>query len=699
MARDTIDIETNDVNTLSNTNSNGVNSYASFSESNVSNPEIGLSNTDVNMISANEMIDQRQEDDFIFKKPKRRLRRIIIPLIFIVIVGALVVLFLYSRQNNSAIQLSVNYINHTVGTHDITSTLSGTGTLKPADSYTVTTLISGEILDAPFEEGDIVEKGMLLYDVDSADTANSIEQAEISLAQSQRSYDQKLESLTDLNIKTTKSGEIVELMVEVGDTVNNGQTVAQIRDRATMSLEIYFGTDDAVRFNVGQSAEVTLDGSFEILGGVISEISPLEERLNGNMLVKLVKIDVSNPGGIAVGQAATAMVGSIACNSSGTFSYKSEETVTASASGEVAALYVRAGERVSSGQTIIALSSTSLDNEITNSADSLRNSELTLQSRYDQLDNYSITSPISGTIIEKYYKTGDTLESGKVLCTIFDLTYLTMTLNVDELDITSVSAGQSVSITVEALPGSVYKGVVTKVSINGATAGGVTSYPVTIRIDDTDGLLPGMNVQASIVVHSLENVVAIPVGALSRGNMVLVKSDASDSGPFEGMTPGGAQGTVPGTGQEIDPDANQSIRPGTGSGMNPDMNQGRGQAVNPGANSGMNSDMGQRLEQGTNSGFNSVPGSGTNPGRVSVINQGAGLPEGFVYVFVTPGISDGEYIEITSGLKEGDIIAYVDEGIPEANGGMFFVTGGPAGGGAMPAQRSGGNVVTGTRVG
>jgi len=279
-------------------------------------------------LNTNEVIEQQQEDDFIFKKPKRRLRRIIIPLIFVIVIGALVVLYLYSHQNNSATQLSVNYINHTVGTHDITSTLSGTGTLKPADSYTVTTLISGEILDAPFEEGDIVEKGVLLYDVDSADTAISIEQAEISLAQSQRNYDQKLESLNDLNIKTTKSGEIVELTVEVGDTVNNGQAVALIRDRATMSLDIYFGTDDAARFNVGQSAEVTLDGSFEVLNGIISEISALEERLNGNMLVKLVKIDVSNPGGIAVGQAATAMIGSIACNSSGTFSYKSEETVT-----------------------------------------------------------------------------------------------------------------------------------------------------------------------------------------------------------------------------------------------------------------------------------------------------------------------------------------------------------------------------------
>jgi HlyD family secretion protein len=46
----------------------------------------------------------------------------------------------------------------------------------------------------------------------------------------------------------------------------------------------------------------------------------------------------------------------------------------------------------------------------------------------------------------------------------------------------------------------------------------VTSYPVTIRIDETDGLLPGMNVDAVIVVESRPNVLAVPVSAVVRGN-------------------------------------------------------------------------------------------------------------------------------------------------------------------------------------
>ena len=41
----------------------------------------------------------------------------------------------------------------------------------------------------------------------------------------------------------------------------------------------------------------------------------------------------------------------------------------------------------------------------------------------------------------------------------------------------------------------------TKVSVAGTTSGGITTYPVTVRIDETDGLRPGMNVDAEIVLE------------------------------------------------------------------------------------------------------------------------------------------------------------------------------------------------------
>ena len=64
---------------------------------------------------------------------------------------------------------------------DITRSLSSSGTLEPADSYTVNTLVSGEILSDTFEEGDLVEKDQLLYTLDSSDAATSQNQAQPAL--------------------------------------------------------------------------------------------------------------------------------------------------------------------------------------------------------------------------------------------------------------------------------------------------------------------------------------------------------------------------------------------------------------------------------------------------------------------------------------------------------------------------------------
>lgn len=147
----------------------------------------------------------------------------------------------------------------------------------------------------------------------------------------------------------------------------------------------------------------------------------------------------------------------------------------------------------------------------------MRNAELSLESRYDQLDNYTITSPISGTVIDKNYNAGENIETGQTLCSIYDLSYLTLTLNVDELDISNIQVGQQVLITAEAVEGRTYTGVVTKVSVAGTSSSGTTTYPVTIRIDETDGLLPGMNVDATITLDSAGGVLAIPSAALNRG--------------------------------------------------------------------------------------------------------------------------------------------------------------------------------------
>ncbi len=146
------------------------------------------------------------------------------------------------------------------------------------------------------------------------------------------------------------------------------------------------------------------------------------------------------------------------------------------------------------------------------------------------LDDYTITAPISGTVIMKGVQAGETIgadtSTSEVLCIIHDLSYLEMEIAVDELDILSIQKGQQATIVADALEDETFTGVVTNVSSNGTTTSGTTTYPVTIRIDDYGELMPGMNATVSIVVDSAENALSIPNGAVVRGGCVLVTADS-----------------------------------------------------------------------------------------------------------------------------------------------------------------------------
>ena len=247
--------------------------------------------------------------------------------------------------------------------------------------------------------------------------------------------------------------------------------------------------------------------------------------------MRYVTLNVKNPGGLSPSAAATATIAGKACTTGGTFGYLSESTITTEASGKVASLNIREGSAVTDGMVVATLSSTSVQNSVSDSRLSLQDAELSYQNTLEQLDDYTITAPISGTVVTKNIKVGDNLDAtnGQTeLAVIYDLSYLSFDMSLDELDVSEVAVGQKVNIDCEALEGVEITGTITKVSVAGTTSNGVTTYPVTVQIaDPPDGLLPGINVNATIVVDEAEDVIAVPVAAVQRGNVVYVKDSSA----------------------------------------------------------------------------------------------------------------------------------------------------------------------------
>jgi HlyD family secretion protein len=324
-----------------------------------------------------------------------------------------------------------------------------------------------------------------------------------------------------------------------GDTVQAGQVIAAIRDSDTMSIKVLFQKGAAENIYVGESADVSLAGTFETYVGTVTNVSTVDQVLDGYIVAREVTVDLANPGALSPLASGYVTIGGINSMQNGTFEYKYQGNVMATSAGTVSKVNVTEGSRVTKGQVIAVLQNDSIDQQIQNARSTVENAKLALETQNNKVTGYTIKSPIAGTIVEKVYKEGDTLRAGEVLCTVFDLSHLSLTLNVDELDISKIQPGQSVTITADAAKGTEYTGTVTKVNIKGTTKNGVTSYPVTIQIDRTEGLLPGMNVDAKIVVESLQDVLTVPVSAVLRNNYVLLKTEQQDPKETEPGIPAG----------------------------------------------------------------------------------------------------------------------------------------------------------------
>ena len=444
----------------------------------------------------------------------------LVPVVCIAALGGWFVLKPGKAQDTNT---DINYVQVSPSKRDISNTLSGTGTLNPANTYNVKSLVAGKVLSSTIEEGDIVEEGDVLYTVDSSDAATKVEQASIALQQAQRSYDKTADRQ---NVRAEVAGVVSSLKVAKGDEVTSGQEVAVIRDSSRMTLQLEFPAADAATFSVGQSAEVTLDGTFETLTGTVTAVTGTDALSTGNLLTRTVTIAVRNAGGLTTAQAATATINGVSCIAAKNFEYQAERTLTTLSAGTVTAINVKEGGAVNKDDIVLQISGEDLTEAVQSAAESLRSAELNMDNLQETMNNYTITSPISGTVIEKNAKTGDALATGADLCTIYDLSYLVMVINVDELQVSSLSVGQSVQVTADAVPDKTYTGTVTRVSMKGNSSGGTTTYPVTVRIDEIDGLRPGMNANAEIVVAEAKNTLSVPNAAVVRGGYVLVTEDS-----------------------------------------------------------------------------------------------------------------------------------------------------------------------------
>lgn len=585
------------------------------------------------------------------KKRKGKSGRIVIVLI-VVLAALLGGFFLYKKKTSSQKRQGDQSVSTaTVKRTDISSELTASSSLSPKDTYEVTSLVEGEVIEANFEEGDVVEKGQVLYRIDASSMDSDLSSAQTSLQRAKESaqtaqsdYAEETARIAGNTYRSTASGYIKTLYIKEGDKVNNGTKIADLYDDSVMKIIVPFLSGEAAEINVGDEAAVTLEDTGEQISGTVTVVSSMEETLSGGRLVKNVTVEVSNPGGLTTDTAASVTVDGFVCSAEGTFTAKTETTLSVELSGnkslEIENLLIHEGSYVEKNSELFQVTTKTAEeylkefkDAVESADDNLENAENKLSNTQDNVDDYTITAPISGTVITKNAKVGDKISKSSsgttTMAVIYDLSTMTLEMSVDELDVSSIKVGQSVEITADAVEGETFTGTVTNVSLQSSYSNGVTNYPVTVTLDDTGSLLPGMNVDAKIILDSSENALVIPASALMRGNRVYVKKSSDST-------------------ENADTQRNDSSD-NVGDADSERKNHGDGT---------LNADSVDRQPDAGAEASGSSKGSGTD--NSSSKSNGSGksgssnVPDGFEAVQVTTGIINDDYVEILSGLSEGD---------------------------------------------
>lgn len=567
---------------------------------------------------------------------KKKIAILISVILIVVLLGSLV----FGGKNDEKQQ---NYIEAVAKTGNITETIEQSGVVEPYERYEITSLVKGEIISSPVEEGDLVEEGDTLYQIDDEDAQLNMEKAQMSLEEAN-------ENVNSLNIYAPVSGKLTDFSIKTGDNVG-ASIIGKIINTDKLNIDIPFSLSDYNKISVGDRVSATSSLYMTTISGTVTHKYTANSNLSeSGSVVRNIEIELKNPGALATGTTFAATVhtrsGDVNSAGSGIIEDGATTDVRAEVSGEVYYVGVKDGDYVQKGQLIACLKNNSLLN-------TYKTNQLNVRSNQKTLDNYNITSPIAGTVITKNSKAGDKIDNSNsqtVMMVVADMSKMKFTITVDELDIADIKLGQTAIVDADAIPDSTFEACVTSIASEGVSSGdGVTTFTVELTIDEPGELKSGMNVNANILINEAYDVLTIPEEALMsvKGNTATVLA-------------------------KVDPKTKKNEK---GNKDIPDKNISKGAAPSD--------DLKETKMRNGNEDIPQMPQE----------NKNSLIPDGYEIRRITIGISDGKNVEVLDGLSEGEIVLYTPSAAGSNQMGFpsMMMGGGMMSGGMPHGSMTGGN--------
>jgi multidrug efflux pump subunit AcrA (membrane-fusion protein) len=402
----------------------------------------------------------------------------------------------------------------------------------PGDRYSASkySYILKEIIA---EEGDEVKKGDPLITLASTDIEKAIEKNRDDIELIQESLMDltglsmgKIENLNPRNgitINAPIQGRVIDLDLETGDSIKESQVIAQIIDDSNFIVEGTLSVSEASKFEVGSKVKLAFPYFSGELEGEVSSISSNNMPSNegdeyGKGFVYKCEIIAENPGLIQKGMTVSIgyedeSTGQIyyAKNDGEVVEFLDQENVLGTTDAIVTKVHVNDMEFVEKGSPIITMSGEDTRELIEDKLEELTELKREISDLETKKNEMTLTATMDGVVAQYYSEIGDTLETGDWIGRVYNTNDMMLWSQIDDIDILNVKKDAAVKITVDAIPGKTYEGIVEHVSTSGNSESGLTKFDVSIKVEGGPRLRPGMQANAYIEGGEAKDVLIVPI--------------------------------------------------------------------------------------------------------------------------------------------------------------------------------------------
>ena len=316
----------------------------------------------------------------------------------------------------------------------------------------------------------------------------------------------EVQAADQLGVKFAVAGDVADVLVEAGDVVSEGDTLATLND-------------------------------FDLRAAVIAAESTVATRIDGVQAANLAEAQAQQ----AINTADQALAAAELALETAKDATSNRSESVANANRQIAAAEAQRDTAEYQQARVPAQKSAAYA--------ALESAETALAQAEANLEKATLRAPMAGTILSVSVERGDTVTTaGADLFTIADLGAFEVTADFAESDIVEIVEGQSVRLEFDALPDETREGEVTHVALQGvvdASGGSLTTYEVTVSVPDPPALLRvGMTAQVDIITAENADVVAAPVAALRvKGDQTVVNVISPGGTVAEVVVETGSQGS------------------------------------------------------------------------------------------------------------------------------------------------------------